>query len=524
MTNPMRQSSLFLNSGDTRWTDEQSEIFADKSRLIVVGAFAGTGKTTTCRGYTQQHPDERYLYIAFNKSAQLDARPKFPREVAVLTTHALAFPHTGRFYARPRGEPQKLGNITPIMVAQRFRCAYDVARDALTVLGAYLQSPNPEIEMPEDSHLERGSDELARRIWEVACKPEDLDIPMPHDGYLKLYFEAGAPGLNRFTKILFDEAQDANPLLLAILELAIERNARLGLMAVGDTYQSIYRFRGATNAMESELFAAVPRHYLTASWRFGSAIAEAANAVLQERGSPKRLRGLGPESTLVRGGRAEGAHCYLSRTNADALRYAMRALQEHKQPRPLKLAFCGGIERYRVERLIDGWLLYHGRTQEVRDTEFRKFQSFQALREYANEVDDMEIKMVCMVVEEFLPDLPDRIDEIRRHARNERGWDNDIESADVSLSTAHKAKGLEWDTVILGEFFEWGTYETEKRSDPGKYVEELNLLYVAATRARKVLHTNATLEAAMTKAGLRQAEASRAGAQSVSQAPSTAVL
>lgn len=55
--------------------------------------------------------------------------------------------------------------------------------------------------------------------------------------------------------------------------------------------------------------------------------------------------------------------------------------------------------------------------------------------------------------------------------------------ADVTISTAHKAKGREWPRVRLA-----GDLEVEPDEDTGLYsVDELRLLYVAATRATDVL-------------------------------------
>lgn len=54
-------------------------------------------------------------------------------------------------------------------------------------------------------------------------------------------------------------------------------------------------------------------------------------------------------------------------------------------------------------------------------------------------------------------------------------------------TTVYRAKGLEWNTVMLHEDFQdpdsldYGPKNEERRRD------ELNLLYVAATRARKTL-------------------------------------
>jgi len=82
-------------------TNEQKEIInADLSpgETLKIMAFAGTGKTTTLVEYTKKRPGMRFLYIAFNKSVQLEAAQKFPRNVTARTTHALAFRGKGFKY------------------------------------------------------------------------------------------------------------------------------------------------------------------------------------------------------------------------------------------------------------------------------------------------------------------------------------------------------------------------------------------------------------------------------------------
>ncbi len=63
--------------------------------------------------------------------------------------------------------------------------------------------------------------------------------------------------------------------------------------------------------------------------------------------------------------------------------------------------------------------------------------------------------------------------------------------AQVTVSTAHRSKGLEWDVVVLNEDFCDITdplLSAEERQD------ETNLLYVAVTRARKTLVLNELMQ------------------------------
>src|SRR5690606_13167694 len=79
-------------------------------------------------------------------------------------------------------------------------------------------------------------------------------------------------------------------------------------------------------------------------------------------------------------------------------------------------------------------------------------------------------------------------------------------SLDVIVSTAHKAKGLEWDRVRIGDDFKGPKQDTETGELVMPDPEELRLAYVAVTRARRELdpgalayvfeHTNPNGEAA----------------------------
>jgi hypothetical protein len=65
-------------------TDEQRKIVETNvgpGHLIKVRAFAGTGKTRTLVEYAKARPNQKMLYIAFNKNAKLDAMSKFGSNV-----------------------------------------------------------------------------------------------------------------------------------------------------------------------------------------------------------------------------------------------------------------------------------------------------------------------------------------------------------------------------------------------------------------------------------------------------------
>jgi superfamily I DNA/RNA helicase len=75
---------------------------------------------------------------------------------------------------------------------------------------------------------------------------------------------------------------------------------------------------------------------------------------------------------------------------------------------------------------------------------------------------------------------------------------NDPAEADVTVTTAHKSKGLEWPVVRLANDFKFATDESTPSS------EETNILYVAASRALQNLDVSGCL--ACLPASLSQAK------------------
>ena len=65
-------------------TEEQMSIVntdLGPGELMKVRAYAGTGKTRSLVEYAKKRPHMRFLYVAFNKSAETDAREKFGTNV-----------------------------------------------------------------------------------------------------------------------------------------------------------------------------------------------------------------------------------------------------------------------------------------------------------------------------------------------------------------------------------------------------------------------------------------------------------
>ncbi|MFI7785175.1 hypothetical protein EN46_16525 [Citrobacter amalonaticus] len=112
-----------------------------------------------------------------------------------------------------------------------------------------------------------------------------------------------------------------------------------------------------------------------------------------------------------------------------------------------------------------------------KDTLTQNYRDYAEYCEVAEETGDPEMKQSMNILDQFFP-LPDRLKTL---------WQQRVEDeqeADVTVCTAHRSKGLEWDTVKLYDDFA-DILDPEMPAD--KRDDELNLLYVAATRARRTL-------------------------------------
>ncbi len=454
-------------------TDEQQAIVESPARNLVVNAFAGTGKTTTLVAYAKRRPGKRFTYLAFNRSIKEEAAKKFPANVKCVTTHGLAFGTFGKNYT------SKLGTARPFQVAEALNTSVLAAGKALEIVGRFLVSADPALHERHMVGTPYGMNEqgqlfdAATRLWARMQNISDAAVPMPHDGYLKLY-QLSNPTI-RSDIILFDECQDANPVTTSLV-LAQPADK----VMVGDAHQSIYSFRGAVNAMTAVRDAATLD--LTKSFRFGPGVAEVATALLQDwKGERREIEGMGKHQTQFSVD-FRAPHARLARTNGELFRSAVDALEEGR-----KFGYAGGVEGYRLDTILDAYRLYSGNRGDIRDPWIRAFDSFLAMRDYADQMDDKELKMLAGIADEYRNAIPSLVEQIKGRAVPPA----QLTGKEIILATVHKAKGLEFDSVaLLNDFSDLEVKKGEKGEEVLPDPEEINILYVAVTRAERCLSLN----------------------------------
>ncbi|MEU8688998.1 UvrD-helicase domain-containing protein [Streptomyces sp. NPDC048665] len=465
-------------------TDEQAaalEAFRSGSRLAIQ-AGAGTGKTSTLVFLAEQMPQRRGRYLAFNRAIALDAAARFPSTVQCKTAHSLAYAALGHRYRGRLNGPrrpgwrigQDLGLHAPADIGRAGLMPATLSNATLRTVTRFCQSADAELAHHHVPRL-RGLDdedhaELADLILPYAAKAwADLQDPFggmvrfEHDHYLKMW--ALTKPVLHGDFLLLDEAQDTNPVLEQIV---LAQQERAQIVMVGDSAQAIYGWRGARDVM-----ARFTGHHLTLtqSFRFGPALASEANRWLTLSNAPIRLTGTPGIATTV-GSRAGRPDAVLCRTNIGAMTEILSLIAAGT-----RTALVGGGDSLRTLAWAARDLIQGRRAQHP---ELVLFPTWMALRDYAeHDPSGSDLQPFANLIDEHGPDaILQAVDRLVRE-----------DDAEVTVSTAHKAKGREWARVRIAPDFT-PPPDTDEVDSQGHPVPqpvdeaEARLAYVAVTRAR----------------------------------------
>lgn len=459
-------------------TAQQEDIrtAARSGGTVVVSALAGTGKTSTLKIIAGDMPHRPGTYLAFNKSVQLAAQGTFPGRVTVTTAHGLAYRAVGSAYGHrlpgngaPRVSALRMASklkVKPLDTGDNMINPVVLTRMAQATVANFMKTADREIEtrhIPARVLGLHAADTLAtviiptaRRIWADLASTTG-SFYFTHDVYLKLWQLRGGqiPG----DYVMFDEAQDADPVIASMV--ARHPGQRI---YVGDENQAIYGWRGAVDAMSKVENAT--RLPLTRSFRFGPAIAEQANGWLDLLGSDLRVEGHPPVKSSV--GELTEPRAILCRTNGTALGWV---LAMHERQIPVALAPGDRSAGKDMERFA--WAARDLMKGEGTDhPDLVGFPDWNALVAFVEEEEDTaDLKRMVGIINRIGPNGV--IDAIRGLVPEDR--------ARVTVSTAHKAKGLEWDSVKVADDFTPPDLDDETdEPDPSDWM----LAYVTVTRAK----------------------------------------
>lgn len=499
-------------------TEEQQQIIdkfksGDSFKIV---AYAGTGKTSTLKMCAEVAPDLRILYICFDKITAERAKRSMPKNVDPRTFHSLArgyiLSQAVDFYGLQSEKhfddkrhgpgfltlPSKLAeffgvtnnletveseikeNTAPVTVSLS---PVKQIRACEKAIKNYCQSAEVEI---LKSHFKADyviTDDLlflAQKMWSEYRLLYGR-TKWTHDIYAKIWALQN-PDISRdYDVILVDEAQDSNP-----VQLGVYTKQSIQTVYVGDSHQSIYQFRGVSDALRQ---VELPKLVLSESFRFGSKIASTAAAVFRKAtGAHVSIKGRGKTSGVVVK-TLDDPDNFICRKNTTVLHLLIKGFKDINSSRPIYIAKKTKDKITNTAKTLV-WFIENKERTNIRRPEW--------LDEELAKYEDIDELSQAVLLGEEAPLVKDLLDVVTDYIEREDlfnrlknlGGRKPTKYPVLEVMTTHASKGGEWPRVQLADDFRKPVYVEKKdpHEDPIVFYppeEELNLIYVAITRAQE---------------------------------------
>jgi len=472
------------------WSPYQLAIFDEVENQIIdlsVEAVAGSGKTVTLVEAMKRCPrGSDSLFLAFNKTIVNELISRVPISTDCKTMNSLGHglmmrklkslghsPKLNKFrlwdVARTvlsDDQWEEYGSSIARLVSLGRANALGIknsgdAQDFSALLGDY------EIEIPYDVEMLacRQASVILNRLIHI-----EEEFEFDDQLYMPIYWEQKFP---MYDTVFVDEAQDLSPIQHIMLERLKDRGARI--IAVGDSRQAIYGFRGADGKSMANLADRFEMHLLPLSISYRcpkSVVIEAQQIVHHIQSAEKAIEGKVeyldefpdskdyPVNALV-----------LCRTNGPIFSLALEFLQDKVPCRVMSsfgkdiVKFVRGFKVKTTIELQDELRIW--RDVEVNRAEVRNWYG------KANMIRDKYEALVpfCHAFE-FKTQV---VAGLQRLLNSNVG---------PKLSTIHKAKGLEAETVYI---LRPDLLPAPFAKTASAIEQEMNLKYVAVTRSLNTL-------------------------------------
>lgn len=453
-----------------------------------LSARAGTGKTTTLVAAAQS-TTKQGLAVAFNKGIAETLQKKMPPNVKSATLNSLGHRSVAQWsgkvalntdknfqIAKELGIGFKHPDLSRAVGIAKAKCI--VPYDAPFVpSGPFNERVNADwmdsfLSEHDDLELGKGAGRDVLAVLTASInRSMKGEIDFDDQIYLPAIYDTPLPSVEI---VLVDEAQDLSPGQVAMLHKIKSPRKHI----VGDPYQAIYGFRGAGyGAFEwtSEHFGCVERP-LTVSFRCPKAVVEEARKIVPDiEAAPSAPAGLVRRHGQWDLGVLQPGDVVLCRTNKPVIALAYQLIMKGASCNVLGRDIGMGLKRFvrsskKVllrEALKDrqDFFTTHGPT--MKPPRRRTFQE---------RLEILEFFLGALGPDRTVDDFCIRIDNLFSDKKSGQS---------ITLSSIHKAKGLEWPRVF---FLNRSQCPPKWSKGEGQAQQEQNLIYVAVTRAMRELH------------------------------------
>lgn len=466
MTTTVEQSAII--------TFVQNAVKEGRDEVILVPAVAGAGKTYLLQQLVKNVPHTSGVYLSYNKSIATKAATKFPSSIKCLTANALAYRSTVKQLGL------RVGNFGYREIKEKI--PYESKAEAVAVLKEYCLSSYLDLDQfVEDKQI---SPVIAPVIKRYLEKMYSGEIECSHDFYMKVFHMHLADGSLTFGKedlLLIDESGDLNEVTLEIFRLFPAKIK----VAVGDFCQNIYGFNHTVNAF-ALLANEGTTFELTKSFRVSEKIARRISIFCQNYLSPEmKFEGVPPLDDKIE------TRAILSRTNSGMVSAMIGLIGDNV---PFNMV-RSPQEVFKVPLMVC-YLKYQG---EILDPVYKHIQD-DVDEWYENENLRKEFKTPLTLLSErysFDVSLMNAIRLVLTKGKQtilntyEHVMKQVKVPSNLTVATVHSVKGLEWDEVVVLDDLNSTVEAAIMNPSAPDSIQELNLYYVACSRARKSL-LNAT--------------------------------
>lgn len=466
---------------DINPTQEQHEILgqvAETNSNLMVNALAGTGKTSTLKLIEAASPVKPILFLAFGKKNAEDGRKTMASTTKVSTFNSLGHGIWSQAIGKGfKPDVRKTGDIYRQVIADAKPSEkgklWEVYWPVVDAVG-YAKSRGyiPTSHVMHTKRLctwenlisyfdEEPDDFIHQQVDHVL----NLSIAAAYKGtcdfddqiYMPALFAGTFP---KFPMVMVDEYQDLNPCNHAMIT-KLTKSSRL--IGVGDPHQSIYAFRGAqaTGMADAVTAYSMTECDLTVSFRCPEAVVDSVRWHVPKFKSAKS-GGLVRELELLEITLGAPNTTFICRNNAPLFRLAMRCLSAG-----IGVNVSGSDIGPRLIRQMKKL----GKEDMTRTATKAAITDWQAAKEARGSKTAAD-QAACMQV---FADHGNNLGQAIAYAEHLFKQD----SGQFLFTTGHKAKGLEYPTVV--HLDPW----LLSQSDP----QDRNLSYVISTRSSDQLYT-----------------------------------
>lgn len=491
-------------------TPEQSDILSaarESDKSLMITAYAGTGKTTTLTMLAEALPPIPSLALAFNRKIKEELAKRFPSNFHVKTMNGLGHSAWRAILSKPITlDDRKVGKIIgELAKAESLELGEDGWGEIRSLVTAAMNAglvpsifpkPGLVVDSPEawtDLALESDCSpdwiSFAREVLITSIRMgfgQNLSsavISYDDQIYLPTLLGGRFPS---YPLVMVDEAQDLSPLQ----HLMVKKVASKRLIVVGDPKQAIYAFRGADSSSMEKLRALrqdwtdLP---LSVTFRCPKVVVERQQehapgysaAESNTEGEVIDLRD-NPEGWTWDDVPQDGSVAVLCRLNAPLVSMALKLLSRKIRCVMLGRDLGKGLTAL-AKKLLPSKDLSPETCRDLINRWREEESNLMRINEKPHKIAAIDDKADCLLaVLEVCTTSGDLFRTLREIFEQTSGT--------VELASGHKAKGLEWSTVvhlnpelIPSHFAKKAAVEGNKK----QLRQEENLRYVIETRTQR---------------------------------------